>query len=158
MFYRIKDNQVLDYADFKYTEDCLETDLCTMREFDINKDNFIVSDGEIAINPNIEEIKKAKRKAQFESEFFETSLGWIRRRVNMKDGSKKDFLSDLLLSIKAGLELGVEVKIITYKTPDYTKEPSEEYMKSLQEIKSADSGFIQECLNQTVKDFGSYGG
>ena len=54
MFYRIKDNQVLDYADFKYAEDCLETDLCTMREFDINKDNFIVSDGEIAINPNIE--------------------------------------------------------------------------------------------------------
>ena len=76
----------------------------------------------------------------------------------MKDGSKKDFLSDLLLSIKAGLELGVDVRIITYKTPDFTKEPTEEYMESLQEIKLADLGFIQECLNQTVKDFGRVGG
>ncbi len=154
MFYRIKDNEVLDYADYMYANDCLETNLCTMREFDVEKDNYVVLNGELAVNPNLDEIIKSKRKAQFEREFFETSLGWIRRKVNMKDGSKKDFLSDLLLSIKTGIELGIEVRIIIYRTPDFTKELTDEYMQSLQEIKTADLEFVKQCLNQTVYDFG----
>ena len=71
----------------------------------------------------------------------------------MKDGSKKDFLSDMLLQIKAGLELGNTIKIITYKDPDFTQELTEEYMKSLQELKEATPHFIQECLQQSVIDF-----
>ena len=94
------------------------------------------------------------REKQFKAEFFQTSLGWIRRKVNMKDGSIKDFLADLLLPIKAGLELGQKVEIITYKTPDFTLDYNEEYIISLQERKEATAGFIQECLMQTVADFG----
>lgn len=97
---------------------------------------------------------KEKREAQFKEDFFLTSLGWIRRKVNMKDGTVKDFLSDLLLPIKAGLELGQKVIIITYKTPDFTIDFDEEYIISLQERKEATAVFIQECLMQTVADFG----
>ena len=93
------------------------------------------------------------RKNVFEKEFFNTSLGWIRREVRMKDGNTRNFLSDLLLQIKAGLELGVNVNVITYKLPDFTKELSDEYIKSIQETKSATPEFIQECLMQTVTDW-----
>ena len=72
----------------------------------------------------------------------------------MKDGSIKDFLADLLMPIKAGMELGRQVDIITYGTPDFSVIPTFAYMESLQEIKSVTPEFIQECLFQTVKDFG----
>lgn len=71
----------------------------------------------------------------------------------MKDGSRKDFLSDLLLQIKAGIELGVNVELITYSEPNFSNELTEEYVISLQQRKNATPEFIQECLNQTVTDF-----
>ncbi len=117
-------------------------------------DNEIMENGNPIINPNYDNELINARKVLFEQEFFKTSLGWIRRKVNMKDGSKKDFLSDLLLQIKAGLELGQVVEIITYLQPDFTQEISEEYMISLQERKNATLEFIGECLNRTVMDFG----
>jgi len=155
MFYRIKDNEICDYADYKYEEDCLYTELCTMEEFDKNKDNYrLTQSGQIEVLPDLDEVLAQRRKEQFEKEFFQTTLGWIRRKVNMQDGSKKDFLADLLIPIKAGLELNQTVRIITYKTPDYTNELTQEYMESLQEIKTATPAFVQECLFQTVRDFG----
>ena len=106
------------------------------------------------VNPAYLEQKASEREENFEREFFSTSLGWIRRKVNMKDGSIRDFLADLLLPIKAGLELGQKVEIITYKTPDFTQEQTAEYIISLQERKEATAEFIQECLMQTVMEFG----
>lgn len=100
-----------------------------------------------------EEEVEALREQEFNTQFFNTSLGYIRRKVNMKDGSKKDFLSDMLLQIKAGLELGNTIKIITYKLPDFSHELTEEYMESLQERKVVTPQFIAECLQQTVTDF-----
>ena len=114
----------------------------------------IMENGKPIVNLNYENELMEKRKKLFEQEFFNTSLGWIRRKVNMKDGSKKDFLSDLLLQIKAGLELGQVVEIITYSQPDFSQEISEEYMISLQARKNATLEFIGECLNRTVMDFG----
>ena len=35
------------------------------------------------------------RETSFNEEFFNTSLGYIRRKVTMKDGSTKDFLTDI---------------------------------------------------------------
>lgn len=117
-------------------------------------ENEIMQDGKPIVDPDYENKKAEAREKQFKNEFFQTSLGWIRRKVNMKDGSVKDFLADLLLPIKAGLELGQKVVIITYKTPDFTIDYDEEYIISLQEKKEATAGFIQECLMQTVADFG----
>ena len=118
------------------------------------KPNEILVDGKVSINPKYEQEQTEAREKLFKNTFFQTSLGWIRRKVNMKDGSTKDFLADLLLPIKAGLELGQKIVIITYKTPDFTIDYDEEYVISLQEKKEATAEFIQECLMQTVADFG----
>ena len=168
MFYRIKNNKVLDYADYEYEADCLYTELCTMKEFEENPDKYIAADikeddtdkivKKLILNPQWNEIQSEKRKVKFYSQFFNTSLGWIRRKVTMKDGSVKDFLSDLLIPIKTGMELGQDVAVITYRKPDFSVEPDNDYMKSLQEIKYATPEFIQECLFQTVNDFGLIGG
>lgn len=117
------------------------------------KPNEILVDGKVSINPKYAQELAEQRENAFKKEFFETSLGWIRRQVNMKDGSKKDFLSDLLLQIKAGLELGQNVEIITYKQPDFSKDINEAYVKTLQEKKSATVDFVKECLMRTVCDF-----
>lgn len=154
MFYRIKNNEVLDYADYEYAKDCLFTDACTMAEFDANKKYYAVENNQIKLCDNAEEMKAQDRQEQFCREFFHTSLGWIRRKVTMKDGSVKDFLADLLIPIKTGIELGNIVKIITYDEPDFTKKADKEYMESLQKIKTVTMEFIQECLLQTVADFG----
>lgn len=115
--------------------------------------NEIMVNGVAEINPNYEEELSEQRENLFNQEFFQTSLGWIRRQVNMKDGSKKDFLSDLLLQIKAGLELGQSVEIITYKQPDFSENINEAYMQTLQEKKTATLEFVKECLMRTVSDF-----
>lgn len=153
MYYRIKDNKIYDYADYEYTKDCLYTNVCTMKAFGENPDDYIIDDGQIIPAPNLNERKAQRKKEEFEKAFFYTSLGWIKRKVTMQDGSVKDFLADLLLAVKAGIEMGQEVEIITYKTPDYTEDMSKEYLESLQELKFATPDFIRECLFQTVKDF-----
>ena len=94
-----------------------------------------------------------ERKEEFETDFFSTSLGYIRRNVTMADGSSKNFLTDLLIPIKTGLELGVEVEVITYNEPDYYQEFTEDYAVTLQEKKTATAAFIQECLQILVTDF-----
>ena len=154
MFYRIKDEQIYDCADYKYSENCLHTDLCTMAEFEKNSDNYTIKNGELEVIPNLDDILAKRRQEQFEKDFFSTSLGFIRRKVNMKDGSTRDFLSDLLIPIKAGIELGQNVEIITYELPDFHQELTQDYMVSLQERKTATPDFVQECLMQTVSDFG----
>lgn len=154
MFYKVFENRVYEFADEKFKEDWIETTLCTMQEFMTHPNKYVLQDGVLVINPDYEQEQAEVREKLFNNEFFQTSLGWIRRKVNMKDGSTKDFLADLLLPIKAGLELGQKVVIITYKTPDFTIDYDEEYVISLQERKEATAEFIQECLMQTVADFG----
>ena len=71
--------------------------------------------------------------------FFNTSLGYIRRKAYVKEtGEYKDFLADML----AGMKIGQ--KIITY---------SQELEPSFQFVTAE---FIQECENQYNNDF--YGG
>ena len=93
------------------------------------------------------------RQNEFEAEFFETSLGWIRRKVTMKDGSIKDFLSDLLPSIMEGLRLGIAPTIITYIEPDFTQEVTD--WTDYQVKKEATQQFAQDCLLQISEDFGA---
>lgn len=122
----------------------------------VNPELFKITNNKVVpkSSAEIEQEKYNSRKNEFEREFFETSLGWIRRKVRMKDGAIKDFLSDLLLQIKAGIEMGQDVRIITYKLPDFSEESTTESLESLQEKKPATLNFVKECLNQIVKDFG----
>ncbi len=116
----------------------------------------ILQEGIVVKNPDYETELAQSREELFKSKFFQTSLGWIRRKVSMKDGSTKDFLSDLLMQIKIGIDAGQEIQIITYNTPLFSQELTEEYLLSLQANKAATPEFIQECLSQLVSDF--YGG
>lgn len=93
-----------------------------------------------------------KRTDEFHKDFFNTSLGWIRRKVYMKEtGETKDFLTGLLPTIAISLILGKTANIITYKEPDFTQEVID--WESLQQIKQANMAFVYECANQTDTDF-----
>lgn len=77
-----------------------------------------------------------KQQEQFAKDFFNTSLGWVRRAVHMKDGSVKDFLSDILPLIQPG------VPIITYNI-DGTQNVGVLVTEE----------FIGECKQQVLIDF-----
>jgi len=62
MFYRIVENKLQDYADYKYADDCLETDIVTQSELDLHPNKIIVQDGVLVINPNYEEEEAEKER------------------------------------------------------------------------------------------------
>ena len=95
---------------------------------------------------------KHDREEAFNKEFFNTSRGYIRRSVTMQDGSHKDFLSDLLPVISMGIQSGQPVTIITYNTPDFSKDITD--WKQYQNRVAVTPQFIQECFTQLSNDFG----
>lgn len=82
-----------------------------------------------------EEIEQQKQE-QFKKDFFETSLGWVRRTVTMQNGVQRDFLFDILPNLEAG------VPIITYNI-DGTQNRD----------MFVTSDFIAQCKQQILKDF-----
>lgn len=109
-------------------------------------------DGEVVDNTEEYEAEQAKqREEQFNKDFFDTSLGYVRRKVSMATGEVKDFLSDLLPTISIGVQLGNPVQIITYDKPDFTQEVND--WASLQNIKTVTAEFVQECFLQLNNDF-----
>ncbi len=118
-----------------------------------NPEKYIYSDGEIIENPNYDTEQAQKREKGFNEQFFNTSLGYVRRKVTMANGDTKDFLSDLLPTISMGINLGQAVSIITYNKPDFAKELTEEYMVTLQNKVDATVQFVQECFVQLSNDF-----
>ena len=116
-----------------------------------NSDMYIWQDGELVVNPNYEAEQAAKRSQEFNKQFFNTSLGYIRRKVTMANGEIKDFLTDLLPSIAMGVQFQKPVTVITYKEPDFTEEITD--WTKYQEIKQVTSQFIDECFEQLNNDF-----
>lgn len=98
-----------------------------------------------------EEEKTQAKREQFNKDFFLTSLGYIRRKVTMKTGETKDFLSDLLPVISMGVQSGQAVTIIAYKEPDFTQDEVD--WESLQEAKTVTAEFVQECFARLSSDF-----
>lgn len=82
------------------------------------------------------EEEEEKRQEQFARDFFNTSLGYVSRKVHMKDGSIKDFLSDILPLLQ------VDVPIITYNI-DGTQNVGV----------LVTNQFIEECKQQVLIDF-----
>lgn len=103
---------------------------------------------EIIPDPIDEE--KARRE-QFHRDFFNTSLGYIRRKVTMQDGSTKDFLSDLLPAIDSSVSKGLTVNVIAYDEPDFTHDITD--WTIYQHIQTVTAQFIQECYYQLQNDF-----
>jgi len=96
-----------------------------------------------------------QRTKAFYNQFFETSLGWIRRNPVMKNGSIDNFLNDSIPLLAMALQNNVEVNVLTYSLPDFTQEFTQEYIESLQELKPVTQAFIQECLQIKATDFGA---
>lgn len=116
-----------------------ETRIKTVEELDIQPVNWYIciedniTDG--TVNPNYEEEKQEEIEKQFEIDFFNTSLGYVRRNVTMKNGSHKDFLADILPILQVG------IPILTY-----TKDGRQNKVLVTEK-------FIEECKQQVVKDF-----
>lgn len=76
-----------------------------------------------------------QRQEELQRQFFNTSLGYVKRTVTMKDGSNKDFLSDILPLLEEG------VPILTYSA------------EGVQSKVNVTQEFINECKNQLLVDF-----
>ena len=70
MFYRIKEDRLYDYADYKYAEDCLETDIITQAELDAHPNKVIIEMGLLVLNPDYDQEQADLREADFKSKFF----------------------------------------------------------------------------------------
>ena len=100
-------------------------------------------------NPNYEQIKAEKREAEFNANFFPTSLGYIKRQVTMQNGVTKDFITDLI-----PLMMDIPgVPVIVYGKPDFTKEVTEEMLLGLQQFVKSTPELIKECREQAIIDF-----
>ena len=100
-------------------------------------------------NPNYEQIKAEKREAEFNANFFPTSLGYIKRQVTMQNGVTKDFITDLI-----PLMMDIPgVPVIVYGKPDFTKEVTEETLIGLQQFVKSTPELIKECREQAIIDF-----
>lgn len=138
-----------------YTEEKLDKELYNLDdEMVYTDDEYVLSDDlteYVKKDAEWEEEQKQKRKATFEKEFFQTSLGWIRRAVNMADGSTKDFLSDLLPTISMAVQMGSPVTVIAYNEPPFDEDITDWKPYQHQEVVTAQ--FIRECFEQLQNDF-----
>lgn len=86
----------------------------------------------------VETIELVEDEGRLQREFFNTSLGYVKRKVTMQDGTKKDFLTDILPLLE------INIPILTY-----TQDGEQNKVFVTEE-------FINECKQQMLKDF--YGG
>lgn len=113
--------------------------------------NIVNYNGEFVFEDSIQDKLIKDRKAKFNKEFFNTSLGWIRRSVTMANGSTKDFISDLLPVISMAVSSGKPVTVLAYNKPDFTKETID--WVQYQHKETVTPEFIQECFLQLSNDF-----
>lgn len=153
-FILIKDNQILNATESKtLNEDIVdfEVDKVLYNDFCENPNKYLWDGENIVLNENYETELAQEREAQFNKDFFKTSLGYVRRKVSMATGETKDFLSDLLPTISMGVQMGQPVQIITYDKPDFTQEITD--WTVLQNVKTVTAEFVQECFMQLSNDF-----
>ena len=102
-----------------------------------------------------EEVKRreeAARRAYWTTNFFQTSLGWVRKKATMKDGTVDNFLTDDLPLLAIGLNQGAQAKVIVYATPDFTQEID---ILALQSYVDVTPQFIMDCLLEKQNEFRS---
>lgn len=152
-YIHIENNQIISSGEIPMEEPFIscEVSQSLYDDYLTNPDKYIYSNGEVIVDPEYENKQAEKRRAQFHLDFFNSSMGYIRRKVSMKTGETKDFLTDLLPVISMAVSQGQAVNIITYSEPDFTQEVTD--WESLQTVKIATPQFIQECFNQVSTDF-----
>ena len=135
-----------------YTQEKLDTNFYNLEKVEYTADEYVLDGDEYVLKDEAYEQKQIEAKKElFHKEFFNTSLGYVRRKVSMATGETKDFLSDLLPTISMGVQMGQPVTIITYREPDFTQDITD--LTSLQEYKTVTAQFVQECFLQLSNDF-----
>lgn len=137
----VRNNQIIDFNSKYLDEDILrvETSEEIYAAWCLDKKKVVYKEGEIIINPDYEAEKQAELIEQFKKEFFNTSLGYVRRKVTMKDGTTKDFLTDIVPLLQVG------VQIITYSLNGTELTQNTGVTVTEQ--------FINECKQQLFSDF-----
>ena len=98
---------------------------------------YVESDGYITEIAKAQKTPKELEEEKFKRDFFNTSLGYVRRKVYIQGtGETKDFISDVVPRLREG------VKIITYNA-DGTQNRDVAVTQQ----------FIDECDNQFNVDF-----
>jgi len=112
---------------------------------------YFVESGELVAKSKLE----VEQKEYWYKNFFNTSLGWIRREPTLADGTKDNFLNnDLPLFAFAILAGKTAFLPIAYELPDFSKELTTEYLETLQVKNQAITPeFITECTNVKMSDF-----
>ena len=133
----IEDNKILGASQAQSGGNIIDVEVTeeVYNSYGEDHDRYIWDGSEVIENPNYEEIKRQQQEAEFNRQFFNTSLGYVRRSVTMKDGSKKDFLCDILPL------LVVNVPVLTYAR-DLTQN----------QVLTTEQ-FINECKQQLLIDF-----
>ena len=133
-YLNVLNDKIISYSQLP-VEECynLSVTRVTYEDYIKNPTKYYVKNNELCVK-TLEEIE-AERQAQFDKEFFKTSLGYVRRNVSMKTGETKDFLADILPVLEVG------VPIIFY---DRDLNQSK---KMVTEV------FLAECKEQILKDF-----
>lgn len=135
-----------------YIEQPLDKAFYNLDKVEETELEYVLDGEEYVLKDEAWEEKQAQaRKEVFTKDFFQTSLGYVRRKVSMATGETKDFLSDLLPTISMGVQMGQPVSIITYKEPDFTTDEID--WVALQEVKTVTAQFVQECFLQLSNDF-----
>lgn len=153
-YYKVdSDLNVFDITTIGEQEGYIIVDKATGEDIKANKDWYKIVDGEV-VKKTVEEYEQEqadRREAEFNKAFFNTSLGYIRRAVTMADGSKKDFLSDLLPVISMGVQGGQAVNILAYDKPPFDKDIEDWTEYQHQAVVTPQ--FVQECFMQLSNDF-----
>ncbi len=144
-FANVRNNKIIDF-NCNYLDDDIKRIETTKELYEAyleDRNKVIFLDNKIILNPDYEKELAKKREEKFNKLFFNTSLGYIKRQVTMKDGTIKSFLTDIVPLLQVG------IPIISYDKPDFTTED----MPKQNTDKIVTDEFINECKQQVLKDF-----
>lgn len=153
MYYIEKNNKIILFAEDRQT---IENGFIVMpqyKDLPINYTNKTIVEykGEYVFEEDITEQLYGDRRTKFNKEFFNTSLGYVRRKFTNKNGEVKDFLSDAFPALLLAFKEGVIGEIFVYDKPPFT-EDVEDWTQYQHKV-AITPQFIQECFNQSNVDF-----
>lgn len=132
-YFQVKNNEIISNSMLPVSDSDIqniEISEAVYNDYQTNKSKYYYENGEI--KAKTEEQQKQEILAE---QFFNTSLGYVRRKVTMKDGTTRDFLSDILPLLQVG------VPVLTYTSN----------LEQRQVLVTEQ--FINECKQQMLQDF-----
>lgn len=132
-YLQVKNNEIISCSTLPVSDtdtQNIEVSQTLFSDYMTNPDKYYYENGEI--KAKTEQEQKQQILAE---QFFNTSLGYVRRKVTMKDGTIRDFLSDVLPLLQTG------VPVLTYTA-------NLEQNRVL-----VTEQFINECKQQMLQDF-----